>query len=57
MNELRARLGYCDVDGLAWEENKQEQKYCETCDLAPKTAMNNCKKCGNKLELINLTIR
>jgi len=52
MDELRARLGYCDVDGLAWEENKQEQKYCENCDLAPITSDDLCKKCGNKYELI-----
>ncbi len=44
--------GPTDCDGLRWEDDVIEQKYCEHCDYAPKTAMDNCKLCGRKQEVI-----
>lgn len=48
----RMTLGATDVDGLSYDDDKVEQKYCENCDLAPKTTKKYCKKCGEELEVI-----
>lgn len=59
MTTYRITLGPTDVDGLGYDidnPKKVEQKYCEKCDLAPKTKKDNCYKCGRKLEVIKRKI-